>query len=185
MQSLFPKWKQAFFFSEFTFFVCFVNLVSKVPEKFPNKPWDFSYFTNFQKEVSDMGTVENKQLLQNIFSEISHGDARPFIEGLADDVQWTLIGSTNWSRTFEGKHAILTELLMPLGAKLANPIQLTAYRFIAEDDFVVVQARGTNNTTKDGKPYNNTYCFVFRLADGKIQEVTEYADTELVTSALG
>lgn len=132
-----------------------------------------------------MSTSENKQLLQNIFSEISHGDARPFIEGLADDVRWTLIGSTNWSRTFEGKRAILTDLLMPLGAKLANPIQLTAYRFIAEDDFVVVQARGTNNTTKDGKPYNNTYCFVFRLADGKIQEVTEYADTELVTSALG
>ena len=28
----------------------------------------------------------------------------------------------------------------------------------------------------------NTYCHVFRVADGKIREVTEYMDTELVTA---
>jgi len=36
-----------------------------------------------------------------------------------------------------------------------------------------------------GKPYNNTYCFVFRVAEGKVKELTEYMDTELVTAALG
>ena len=38
--------------------------------------------------------------------------------------------------------------------------------------------------TKAGVPYNNEYCFVYRLEDGAIKEVTEYMDTELVTSAL-
>lgn len=41
------------------------------------------------------------------------------------------------------------------------------------------------NVTKAGVPYNNTYCFVFRLADGKVREVTEYMDTALVAAALG
>jgi ketosteroid isomerase-like protein len=40
-------------------------------------------------------------------------------------------------------------------------------------------------TTKAGKPYNNTYCMVFRIANGKVQELTEYCDTELITAAFG
>lgn len=67
---------------------------------------------------------------------------------------------------------------------MADKIRTTAHRFIAEDDLVVVEARGSN-MTKTGKAYNNAYCFIFRLAGGKLQEVTEYLDTELVTSALG
>ena len=47
-----------------------------------------------------------------------------------------------------------------------------------------MQARG-NSRTKSGDTYNNTYCQVFRLANGKVQEVTEYLDTELVTTAFG
>ena len=47
-----------------------------------------------------------------------------------------------------------------------------------------MQGHGTA-TTKTGKPYNNTYCMAWRIAQGKIQEMTEYLDTELVTAALG
>jgi uncharacterized protein len=39
--------------------------------------------------------------------------------------------------------------------------------------------------SKKGVPYNNTYCHVFRIVNGKIKEVTEYLDTELVTRAFG
>jgi ketosteroid isomerase-like protein len=39
-------------------------------------------------------------------------------------------------------------------------------------------------TTKSGKTYNNQYCYVIRFADGKMRELTEYFDTELVTAAL-
>jgi uncharacterized protein len=57
-------------------------------------------------------------------------------------------------------------------------------KFIAEGDHVVVEARGSN-TTKLGVAYNNSYCFVFRLSENQLNEVTEYCDTELVTAALG
>jgi len=39
--------------------------------------------------------------------------------------------------------------------------------------------------TRSGKPYDNHYCYVCRLADGKLRELTEYMDTELAASALG
>lgn len=131
-----------------------------------------------------MSAAENKQLMQNIFSELSKGNGVPFVESLADDICWTIIGSTKFSGTYRGKQAVLNELLRPLFARFADQYTNTAHRFIAEDDYVVVECRG-RVTTKSGAPYNNTYCWVCRVADGKLQELTEYLDTELVTAALG
>jgi ketosteroid isomerase-like protein len=132
----------------------------------------------------NVSAAENKQLLQNIFSELSKGNGAPFVESLADDICWTIIGSTKWSGTYRGKQAVLNELLRPLFAQFADQYTNTAHRFIAEDDYVVVECRG-RVTTKSGAPYNNTYCWVCLVADGKLQELTEYLDTELVTAALG
>ena len=131
-----------------------------------------------------MRAAENKQLMQHIFSEVSNGNSKPFAESLADDIRWIIIGTTQWSRTYHGKQAVLTELLGPVRSRLDQPVKVTAHRFIAEGDHVVVEGRG-QATTKAGVPYNNTYCWVCRLADGKVQELTEYLDTQLVEAALG
>jgi uncharacterized protein len=131
-----------------------------------------------------MGASENKQLMQQIFEEMSKGNSELFVASMADDFRWTVTGTTKWSRTYEGKQAVLVELFGPLRTRINGRIRTTAHRLIADGDFVVVEARG-NNTTKSGMPYNNNYCFVFRLSDNKLKEVTEYFDTELVTRALG
>lgn len=125
----------------------------------------------------------NRQLMQHIFSELSLGNSRPFIDRLADDVSWIVMGQTPWSKIYRGKPAVLSELLGALRARLADRYKPTAERIIADGEFVVVQARG-NATTKTGLPHDNQYCFIYRIVDGTIKEVTEYLDTELVTSAL-
>jgi ketosteroid isomerase-like protein len=131
-----------------------------------------------------MGAKENKQLMQQIFEELSKGNSEPFVASMADDFRWTVTGTTKWSKTYEGKQSVLVELFGPLRARINGRIRTTPHRVIAEGDFVVVEARGSN-TTKSGTPYNNNYCFVFRLSENQIKEVTEYLDTELVTAALG
>jgi uncharacterized protein len=35
-----------------------------------------------------------------------------------------------------------------------------------------------------GRPYNNRYCYIIRLQDGKMKELTEYLDTALVEAVL-
>ena len=130
-----------------------------------------------------MGVVENKQLLQHIFEELSKGNSEPLVAGMADDFRWTVAGTTKWSRTYEGKHAVLTELFGALRSRISGRIKTIAHRYIAEGDYVVVEARG-NNTTRKGVPYNNSYCFVFRLENSRLKEVTEYMDTDLVNTAL-
>jgi uncharacterized protein len=126
---------------------------------------------------------ENKQLLQNIFRELSMGDSRPFVAALADDVTWKVMGRTQWSGTYRGKQTVLNELLRQLQSRLADRYRATAERIIAEGPYVVVQARGQSMTTA-GIPYNNEYCFIYRVENGLIVEVIEYLDTELVTAAL-
>jgi len=131
-----------------------------------------------------MSTQENKQLLQHIFDELAQGNGRPFIDSLAEDFCWTMIGSTAWSGTYRGKQAVREQLLKPLFAKFADTYTSTAQRIIAEGDHVVVECRG-RVTTKEGQPYCNTYCWVCTVADGKLQALTEYMDTELVSRTLG
>jgi ketosteroid isomerase-like protein len=130
-----------------------------------------------------MTATHNKQVLQEVFAETAKGNGRPFVAAMAEDVTWTIIGSTQWSKTYHGKKAVLAELLGPLNAQLANGNTITAHRFIAEDDQVVVEARG-HNTTKTGKAYQNSYCWVFRLSGGQVVDIVEYTDTALIESAL-
>jgi ketosteroid isomerase-like protein len=127
---------------------------------------------------------ENKKLMQHIFAELSKGNSQPFVESMADDFSWTITGATQWSKKYAGKRAVIEELFGGLRATLAPPIVVEAIRFIADEDYVVVEAQG-RNTTKAGAPYNNNYCYVFHVAHGKLQAMTEYLDTELVTRALG
>ena len=126
---------------------------------------------------------ENKERVQQIFAALSQGDSRPFVDALGDDIRWTITGSSEWSRTYDGKDAVQRELLGPLFGQFADRYTAEASRFIAEDDYVVVEFRG-RVMTKRGQPYNNTYCYIFRLADGKVAEITEYLDTQLVATVL-
>lgn len=130
-----------------------------------------------------MGAAENKELLRYAFTEVAKGNGEAFVDLLADDIRWTIIGTTAWSRTYEGKQSVLEDLLRPLAGQLRGRTIIAAHRYIAEDDLVVVEGRGRNSTV-DGVRYHNEYCWVFRLVDGRVHELTEYADTQLIASAL-
>jgi ketosteroid isomerase-like protein len=80
--------------------------------------------------------------------------------------------------TYCGKAAVRRELLDPLFAQFADRSTNTALRFIAEDDYMVVECRGRTTTR------NNTYCYVCRFSNRQMVELTEYLDTALVARAL-
>ncbi len=132
-----------------------------------------------------MGASENKQIVRNNFEQLALGNGAPLLDSLADDVQWTIIGTTTLSKTFKGKQAVVEELLVPFREALVDGhIHIHVENLLADGDFVVVQGRG-EAMTKRGVAYNNTYCWVYRFEGGKIKALTEYLDTELVTRAFG
>jgi ketosteroid isomerase-like protein len=136
-----------------------------------------------------MGALENKKLMQEIFAAAGSPDpaARDralFIATLADDAIWTVTGQYSWSRTFKGKESILNDLHGHVRSRLVDRTRTLAHRFIADGDYVVVEAKG-DNLTKEGLRYDNDYCLVFRLESGKIKEIREYCDSVLTERALG
>ena len=131
-----------------------------------------------------MGTEENKKIVLDFYAAGARGDREAGCSLLADDIVWTNIGATKFSGTFSGKQALIEQLLGPLFGQLKAGIASTIERLTAEGDTVVAQTSGSAETL-DGKPYNNRYCQVIRIRDGRIAEVREYFDTALVDAVFG
>ncbi len=131
-----------------------------------------------------MGAAENKELIRNMFAELSKGNPEAYINTVADDVQYRIIGTGKYSGLYNGKQDMIARLFGRLGAQLEGQIEITPLNLIADGEYVAMQATG-KAMSKNGVAYNNTYCHVFRIVGGKIKEITEYLDTELVTRCFG
>jgi ketosteroid isomerase-like protein len=136
-----------------------------------------------------MSVSANKKLMQDIFAAAANPDPAVrdralFAASLADDAKWIVTGQYSWSRTFAGKEAIMNDLHGYVRTRLRDRTRTVAERFIADGDIVVVEAKG-DNVTPEGVRYDNDYCLVFRLEDGKIKEIREYCDSVLTEKALG
>jgi ketosteroid isomerase-like protein len=131
-----------------------------------------------------MGVAENKQVVLDFYEAGARGDMDKCFDLLSDDVTWTNIGATKFSGTYAGKQTLTEQLLDPLFGQLKAGISSEIERLTAEGDIVVAQTSGTAETL-NGTPYNNTYCQIILIRDGKIAEVKEYFDTALVDSVFG
>jgi uncharacterized protein len=80
----------------------------------------------------------SKQLLEFVYREASKGNPRPLLDSLADDIQWTIIGSTELSGVYRGKREVTGNLLARLRTRLATPVTFTFERFIADGEYVVM-----------------------------------------------
>ena len=124
-----------------------------------------------------------RDVLEHAFRETAKGNGRPFVDMLADDVEWSIIGSTEWSETFRGKSSVIADLLRPLAEQFDGPNTVEATRFIAQGNLVAVEGRNLS-VTRRGAAYPNRYCWIFEMRDGKAARITEYCDTALVESVL-
>ncbi len=129
-----------------------------------------------------MGSSENKALVRKAYEGLSLSDS-VFMDCLSEDATWTFYGTHTFAGTFKGKRDIQDRLLAPI-AKIVESFKFHIDNLIAEGDQVVVEGRG-ECPTKDGRAYNNTYCIVVTVRDGKISRIREHLDSELVTAIFG
>ncbi|MFJ4654537.1 nuclear transport factor 2 family protein [Nocardia sp. NPDC088792] len=102
---------------------------------------------------------------------------------MSEDCTWTFPGEWSRSRSWGAKSAVVGGLLRPLMAQFASDYRMVADLILGDADRVVVQVYG-RGTTVDGTAYPQTYCFIFRIADGRIAEVVEHCGTALVEQVL-
>lgn len=118
--------------------------------------------------------TSNKQLIQAAFDHWAAGTGN-FFDLLAGDVQWTITGSSAYSKTYPNKQQFLDQAATPLTIRLATPLVPKVSQLYADGDVVVAVWEGTA-TAKDGQPYRNTYCWVMTLKNGRITHVTAFLD---------
>ncbi len=131
-----------------------------------------------------MTAAENKALMRRIFDRLEQGDGRLFVEHLAEDATMTVTGAYSWSRTHHEKEAILRDLYGYVASVTTGDRRTVPLRILADEDWVVVEARGEMTATS-GEPYRNHYCLMYRLEGGMIREMKEYQDSALCERVLG
>jgi len=72
-----------------------------------------------------MGAAENKEIVRNMFAELSKGNPEGFLDEMADDVRFTIIGTTKFSGTCNGKQELISKVLGPLSAQLEGGLTIT------------------------------------------------------------
>ncbi|MDG2111915.1 MAG: nuclear transport factor 2 family protein [Actinomycetota bacterium] len=128
-------------------------------------------------------TDDNRQLVRTAFERWEHGDSRPFFALVADEVRWTVIGTTGISGTFEGKSAFFAQAAGRLTDHFAGPLTATVVDVCADGDKVFVQWEGRATSTA-GTDYDQRYCWVLTMAEGRVAEAMAYLDTDLVAQVL-
>lgn len=131
-----------------------------------------------------MSVEDNKQVIRDFFEAMSDGDLDGALGTCQDDVEWTVIGDTPVSQTFRGLKALAEEFFGEVFQRVDVDagVKIEILEMIGEGDRVV--ARGQGTITGNHGPYNNTYCYVFTLRDGKIAANVLYLDTALIHRSL-
>jgi ketosteroid isomerase-like protein len=131
-----------------------------------------------------MSAADNKKLVQQVYEDSANRSGTTFADHLAEEASWIVTGQYSWSHEFRGREAILDGLMGHFRSLFAARPRTVAFNFIAEGDQVVVEARG-DNVTRAGLRYDNQYCMVWQIENGRITQIKEYCDSALVEQVLG
>jgi uncharacterized protein len=126
-------------------------------------------------EQASAPQVSNKALVQASFERWKNGTGGPF-ELLAPNVEWTIVGSSPLSRTYQSKQEFLDKVIGPFNARMAKPLVPTIRGLYADDDMVIIFF-DAEATAKDGIPYRNTYTWYFQMKAGQVIKATAFFDT--------
>ena len=125
--------------------------------------------------------MEPRAVIEEAVRAWAAGEDGAFWRLLAEDVQYSVIGSTRASGSYNGRKAFFEGALRPMGALLAVGARPVEYDIIAEGSRVVLMWSG-KGTMLNGAPYDNSYCWVLDVHEGRVVRIKAYLDTELVTA---
>ncbi len=127
--------------------------------------------------------ARNKATVSAAIAAWAAGDVTTYAAVYAEDLKWTIIGSTPISGTYESRAALFSTMRSVLGDVMAEPLTPEVLGIVAEDEWVYVRLRSCAKA-KNGIQYDQRYCWALRLSDDLIVEGTAYMDTALVDAVL-
>ena len=127
-------------------------------------------------------TASSRQVVQRAIDALNSGDAAGFLGSFSEDLEFWMPGTTPVSGQTHGLKEF-TSLVEKVAGYLNVLITIKVTNFIACGEWVVTQADG-HGVTKAGKDYDNHYCHLWQVCNGKITKFVEYNDTDLIMRVL-
>jgi len=119
--------------------------------------------------------IQNKELVRASFEKWRDHTGGPF-ELLTPDAVWTIVGSSPLSKTYHSRQEFLDQVINPFNARMATPLVPTVHGIYADGDMVIILFEASA-TTKDNRPYHNTYTWYFQMNQGKVFKAIAFFDT--------
>jgi uncharacterized protein len=130
-------------------------------------------------------TEQTRALVTEMFERWEQaGDTGPFLSALADDLCWTVTGSSPIAGTYTGKAAYIQGVYQRLDSRLARWPVPRVQRIAVDDDWAVVFFRGVDGLGRRGEDYSQDFTWWMRVAGGQIREVIGFYDSEKVSALL-
>jgi ketosteroid isomerase-like protein len=117
--------------------------------------------------------------VREIFRGLEHGDGGAFFAHVADDVDWTVMGTHPLAGRYYSKADFVAGTFAKLGQVLPQGAQLHVEHLIVKDDEAAVELHSLA-TAKNGLRFDNRYCWLVAFKDGKIARVRAYLDSAMV-----
>jgi uncharacterized protein len=117
--------------------------------------------------------------VREIFRGLENGDGAAFFTHVADDVDWTVMGTHPLAGRYRSKADFIAGTFAKLGQALPQGTQLHLEYLIVNDDQAVVELHSLA-TARNGMRFDNRYCWILFFADDRIARVRAYLDSALV-----
>ena len=121
----------------------------------------------------------DERTVRRIFAGLEHGDGDAFFSHVAEDVDWTVMGTHPLAGHYPTKAAFRAGTFAKLHKVLPGGAQLNVTHLFVSGDIAVVELI-SKATARNGMRFDNHYCWVVRFDGGVIVEVRAYLDSALV-----
>ena len=117
--------------------------------------------------------------VRSLFANLENRRTDAFFDHVAENVTWTVMGTHPLAGTYHTKDDFLAHTFARLNKLLKEGVILRVTNLLVGGDTAVVELQSLS-TALNGKPFNNTYCWIVRFSNGTIVEVRAYLDSALV-----
>ena len=117
--------------------------------------------------------------VREIFKGLETGDGGAFFKHVADDVDWTVMGTHPLAGHYCSKRAFQEATFSKLRKVLPKGAQLRVTNLIVAESVAVVELV-SDATARIGMCFDNHYCWVVRFEGDCITQVRAYLDSAMV-----
>jgi ketosteroid isomerase-like protein len=130
-----------------------------------------------------MTSEHNKRTISDAWKAFASRDPKRIASWFTEDAEWLAPRGNATALALDapdhmiGPEAIVHFLAEKFPALFVSDVAVDFRSRYCEGDTVIVELR-LQATLANGRRYDNDYCFIFELRDGRIARVREYMDTQ-------